>query len=617
MSTVLDYIAGTNSLSVTENGATKNVGGTNIDNAFTAPQTFNGGINTSAISISGTVTQAPGAGTNNQGPALQTADAFDDWVPAGLLGSVPSPASLTCDLPAGVAVVLGQRTVLQVAAANTYPTSSDTYVDFSYNGLLTYSSVANGATAPSVAADSLRLEKVVTSPIVSNAPSLAASTAAGTLVAGTYEYQRVAYDATGYGLPSALISITTTATGEVVLTWADEPNEVSSDLYGRISGSIGLLASGVTGTTWTDDGSATVGAAPPTAATSNAVQAVTQLAQVGASLLMQNYPGNNSNPIVIELANAPIGTSVLSNQYADAPLPSYDNSPGILINARLSGNDLYQRVFLSPNNFQEVSREYVNGAWTTWVDNKVPLRFQDTSTTVNEITIPYSILGSSKELYYGQKISVLVANTNTGPVTLNGAPVYSASLTPLQGGELLRPGYNISFDFVLIGGPISNGWLLVPSGGGASLPVMKAQASGQAVNLGQADSLYQLSALALDSTTTAGGITATAAQLVGGYLADGATQTAAFTVTTDTAVNILAAMPNAVVGTAFKWRFANNDQSATGYAGTLAGGTGVTIGTVLPNPAVAKGQWADFILTFTSIGSSPALTAQYVGRGEI
>lgn len=36
MATVLEYIAGSNSLSVTENGVTANVAGTGIDNAFTA-----------------------------------------------------------------------------------------------------------------------------------------------------------------------------------------------------------------------------------------------------------------------------------------------------------------------------------------------------------------------------------------------------------------------------------------------------------------------------------------------------------------------------------------------------------------------------------------------------
>ena len=123
----------------------------------------------------------------------------------------------------------------------------------------------------------------------------------------------------------------------------------------------------------------------------------------------------------------------------------------------------------------------------------------------------------------------------------------------------------------------------------------------------------QSSNIIVSSTTTAGSITATASQLVGGYLADGATQTAAFTVTTDTAANILAAMPNAAVGTSFEFRFINNDQSSTGYAGTLAGGTGVTIGTVLPNPAVPKGGYEDYVFTFTAIGSTPALTVEAVG----
>ena len=122
-----------------------------------------------------------------------------------------------------------------------------------------------------------------------------------------------------------------------------------------------------------------------------------------------------------------------------------------------------------------------------------------------------------------------------------------------------------------------------------------------------------LSGLSVSSTTTAGPITATAAQLAGQYLADGATQTAAFTVTTDTAANILAAIPNAAVGTSFKFRFINNDQSATGYAGTLAGGTGVTVGTVLPNPAVPKGGYEDYVFTFTAIGSTPTLTVEAVG----
>ena len=118
----------------------------------------------------------------------------------------------------------------------------------------------------------------------------------------------------------------------------------------------------------------------------------------------------------------------------------------------------------------------------------------------------------------------------------------------------------------------------------------------------------QSSALSVGSTTTAGALTLTAAQLTAGYFSDGATQTAAFTLTTDTAANLLAAMPNAQVGTAFRFRLFNNDQSTTGFAATLAAGAGVTLATTLPNPAVPQGGWADYLFSFTAVGAAPAVT---------
>ncbi len=125
---------------------------TGLANTWTAEQTFGA-----------TIAQAPGQGANNETPFLQAGDLVSDYVVSGLLTPVPSTASLSGTLAAGTAYVLGQRTVLQTAVAYTYAASSDTYVDLSYSGVLTYSAVANGATAPAVAADSLRLEKVVTS----------------------------------------------------------------------------------------------------------------------------------------------------------------------------------------------------------------------------------------------------------------------------------------------------------------------------------------------------------------------------------------------------------------------------------------------------------------------
>ena len=221
-------------------------------------------------------------------------------------------------------------------------------------------------------------------------------------------------------------------------------------------------------------------------------------------------------------------------------------------------------------------------------------------TSAGTVTLPLS--NSSAK----GTIKLVISNQGGGPLTIvtQGGNAVDLDVPILQTGQqaiLWNDGGSV--------------WRTLVQSSGTTQPfvVGNATASNQAVNLGQSDSRYQRSNLAVSSTTTAGAITVTASQLAGGYFSDGATQTASFTVTTDTATNILAAMPNAVVGTAFKWRFINNDQSSTGYAGTLAGGTGVTIGTILPNPAVPKGGYEDYIFTFTAIGATPTLTVEAVG----
>jgi hypothetical protein len=88
-----------------------------------------------------------------------------------------------------------------------------------------------------------------------------------------------------------------------------------------------------------------------------------------------------------------------------------------------------------------------------------------------------------------------------------------------------------------------------------------------------------------------------------------ATQTAAFTVTTDTAANLFAAAGSPPADFGYKFRIVNNDQSTTGYAMTIAAGTGVTISGP-PNPAIPQGGVADYVLTFTS---STAATLTRVG----
>ncbi|HUW85093.1 MAG TPA: hypothetical protein VMZ31_20110 [Phycisphaerae bacterium] len=152
--------------------------------------------------------------------------------------AVPAAPSVTADLKAGV-IPLGTHEVT-VTALN-----------------------AEGETTPSAwTSVALALDPP--------APTLAASTSAGTLAAGTYTYGLVFHTATGYSLLGTTAAITTTATGEVDLSWTLPPDVTSVDVYGRVSGGLALLASGLSGTTWTDTGAVGIGPAAPTLAASTA-----------------------------------------------------------------------------------------------------------------------------------------------------------------------------------------------------------------------------------------------------------------------------------------------------------------------------------------------------------
>ena len=824
-----------------------------------------------AQTFGSTINQSPGAGVSNQGPFLQAEDIAPDYIVSGLNPTVPSPASLTAAIPAGTAFVLNQRTLLQAAVQDTLPASSDTYFSMTNTGQVAYASVANGAAAPAAPANAVNLFRTITSPIVSNAPVLAASTAAGTLVAGTYEYQRVAYDATGYGSPSALISITTTATGEVILTWEDEPNEVSSDIYGRVSGSIGLLASGVTGTTWTDTGANAVGAAPPTVDTSNAIQQVVPLIATRAYTKSQTLTpqmfgaygdGVHDDTIAIQtavyyvLANGlflyfPAGNYLISDQISiqtgegwrisgesmgSVTITQQSDNTGIFV--FVGGNSHSWRVsdftftWVNPqsslqNNSRGIDLSGINGdpgypsyynaeierifglngyevigsngtgtglPWglyirTIWGDgcsgptiglkplkgcpgntienvyvngpNMAPGEYAILLETCGDLTI--NGLEINNLSTNANVASFSECNGNVGNITLevghwseNQSPIYMVNsildIGVISAAEVtLDSTITAPFTFISCGGLTETGSTqtinssckirgisfsnltdntggnlsiigasaptsvdrvdipltaqLINNGGSAAASYIKFNdlvldqlssdngANGMAFVYGSAKrQIWQTNLTAnvnvallgsytnaiyngleveiireepaptqfaifimdggtlvytippysnesvklvyrrfgwtvvsvtkdykgkpefvVDSTTTAGPITVTAQQLTGGYLVDGATQTAAFAITTDTAVNILAAMPNVAVGASFKWRFINNDQSATGYAGTLAGGTGVTVGTILPNPAVPKGGLMDYVFTFTAVGATPTLTVEAVG----
>jgi hypothetical protein len=96
------------------------------------------------------------------------------------------------------------------------------------------------------------------------------------------------------------------------------------------------------------------------------------------------------------------------------------------------------------------------------------------------------------------------------------------------------------------------------------------------------------------AVSTATGTTLTAAQIVGGIINRTGTS-AGFTDTTDTAVNLVAAIgiPSAQIGFSFNFTIINN----TLYAQTLTGGTGVTVSGVTVIPANTIVQ---YLVTYTA-----------------
>ena len=87
----------------------------------------------------------------------------------------------------------------------------------------------------------------------------------GTLTAGTKTYEVTFVNGNGETTPSTAATCTVVANGQATVTWT-APTEVGvyAKVYGRVGGSLGLLATLPTGVdTWTDSGSGSPGAAPP------------------------------------------------------------------------------------------------------------------------------------------------------------------------------------------------------------------------------------------------------------------------------------------------------------------------------------------------------------------
>ncbi len=107
----------------------------------------------------------------------------------------------------------------------------------------------------------------------------------GTVTAAAHAYQVTAVNANGQTTALAATTITLGSVGTVTLTWNPTADGVTYNVYGRVAGSIGLLATvgpfdPESPPSWVDTGSISPGAAPPASNTTAGLGSYTNLAIV-------------------------------------------------------------------------------------------------------------------------------------------------------------------------------------------------------------------------------------------------------------------------------------------------------------------------------------------------
>lgn len=104
-----------------------------------------------------------GSGTVNDNgtPLIDFRSSYPNFVKSGGIWTIGS--GLQGNATANVLFINGIEYTVVAISNHTFATSSDTYVDYTVGTGITYSAVANGAAAPALAANSVRLAKIITS----------------------------------------------------------------------------------------------------------------------------------------------------------------------------------------------------------------------------------------------------------------------------------------------------------------------------------------------------------------------------------------------------------------------------------------------------------------------
>lgn len=157
---------------------------------------------------------------------------------------------------------------------------------------------------------------------------------------------------------------------------------------------------------------------------------------------------------------------------------------------------------------------------------------------------------------------------------------------------------------------LSGQTIIPPNSAGRFLMTYSAAASVTMQGLAITPLTIPLSQVAYNAVSGNTPLTLTAANMAGQnevYVNLTAALGGAGTVTTDTAANIIAQIPNAQVGQTYKLRIINSSSGA--FAWTVAGGTNVTPSGTL---TIAQNTWRDFVVT---IATATTVTMQSVGTG--
>ncbi len=146
-------------------------------------------------------------------------------------------------------------------------------------------------------------------------PAVTTSATGGTLAASTtYTYELEAVYANGHSGPTVAVSVTTGTgtTNSNTITWTVPSGATSVNVYGNIAGSVGLLANVASGgTSYTDTGGTTPGAAIPTIQSqtlnfsAGAVQEITLNAS--SALTFSNVPATGSASMTLIITQGATG----------------------------------------------------------------------------------------------------------------------------------------------------------------------------------------------------------------------------------------------------------------------------------------------------------------------